>query len=110
MFIEPIRIVAAGLAHATFGVNAMIAAQVRDGSDPAPPTIVAFEESTKLEVALDRLPESPRPIVAVQHYRVTKIGPLQVQASHVDYMAELLVRSAVEDDQTDAGVRDLLYL
>ena len=41
---------------------------------------------------------------------VTRIGPLQVQASFVDYWAELLVRTAVEDDQTDAGVRDLLYL
>lgn len=109
MFIEPLRIVKAGLTDATNGVNAMLALQVRDGADPAPANVTAFEESTKMDVALDRLP-TERPVIAVQHYRITQIGPLQVQASHVDYRAELLVRSAVTDDQTDAGVRDLLYL
>jgi hypothetical protein len=109
MFIEPIRIVAAGLAHASIGVNAMLAIQTRDGSDPAPPNVATFEESTKMEVALDRLPDE-RPVIAVQHYRVTGIGPLEVQGPHVDYRAELLVRSAVRDDQAEAGARDLLYL
>lgn len=108
MFIEPIRIVAAALSDVTDGVNAMLALQQRDGSDPTPAAIAVAEESTQLDVALDRLPAA-RPCIAVQHYRVTGIGPLAVQASYVDFRAELLVRSAVEDDQTDAGVRDLLY-
>lgn len=109
MFNEPVRILAAWLAHATLGVNAKLATVPRDGGDPLPTSVTIVDETTNGSLARGRLPETPRPILTVEIYRWDALEPVPSQGVLRDFDVTLLIRFGDTEAQSETGKRDAHY-
>ena len=115
MLLESVRMVAAWLEDATWGVNALLATQGRDGSDTLPPNVTVLEETTSERAALgrpsdeqDETDETPVPVLSVFAYggddasaaTVTPVG---------DGSAKVVVRYEARNASAALGRRDAYY-
>lgn len=104
--------VAAWLAHPTYGVNAVLAALPTDGNDPIPASVTVIEETTNQRAAVGRPddeldPDShaPDPVLAVVGMQVDDATP-QIPSPVGDVTVGVLIRFEGRYEDASAGRRD----
>lgn len=96
MIAESVRIVAAWLADATHGVNALLASVPKDGADAVPASVTLYNEVTHPEIARGQVPDTlPALIVTVSPSPVTATSS-SVQPFPGDVRVEVEIRHAVK--------------
>lgn len=115
MLLESVRMVAAWLGDATNGVNAILAAQSRDGSDAAPPDVTVLSEVDSERAALGRPADTqdeedatPVPVLAVSAFGGDDASPQTVRPIG-DGSVKVLVRYEARNASAARGRRDAYY-
>lgn len=111
MFVEPVRIVADALRHATYGVNARLPLVPVDPGDPAPPLLPAggiLDETTNGLVAADRLPADLVRCLAVSLFPGA-VQPDSAVASEGQGLLTVLIRYGTKHKDPHVALRDAGY-
>ncbi len=107
--------VAAWLADGTDGVNAILAAQSRDGSDTQPPNVTVLDETVSERAALGRPADTqdeedttPAPVLSVSAFGADDASPSTVRPIG-DGTVRVLVRYEARNESAALGRRDAYY-